>query len=281
MQRDMEVRVRDFKASEGPFDMIGDVHGCFAELRRLLNELGYVGEGAALRHPKGRIPVFVGDLADRGPEPMKVVRWVAALAERGRAIWVMGNHDEKGLLRKIVYDRRVQVNHGLDITLDDYAALPAAERRALRRQLRRLHAAGRIYPYVILDHGRLVVSHAGIREWMIGRWSKTIRAFCLYGDVDQEALRQGILIRRDWAQQYEGEPFVVYGHTVVEEPRRVRNTINIDTGCVFGGALTAYRYPEETTHSVPAAQAYAHREVSGSPAPVQAGSTSHTLERGR
>lgn len=253
------VRIRDYEHDEGPFDIVGDVHGCLDELLDLLERLGYDARGDELSHPEGRRLIFVGDLADRGPRPIEVVRRAIAWVEADRAVWVMGNHDEKGLLRKIVYNRDVEVSHGLEVTLAAYEALPRDERRELRERLRRLHEEGRIYPYVILDHGRLVVAHAGIREEMIGDWSERIRAFCLYGDVDREALAGGVLIRRDWAQHYHGEARVVYGHTVVDEPRRVGNTINIDTGCVFGGALTAYRYPEDTTVSVPARRAYANR----------------------
>ncbi len=60
----------------------------------------------------------------------------------------------------------------------------------------------------------------------------------------------------NWAAEYRGPAMVVYGHTPVPEPEWLNRTVNIDTGCVFGGKLTALRYPEQEFVSVPAARTY-------------------------
>ena len=104
--------------------------------------------------------------------------------------------------------------------------------------------------YLWLDGGELVVTHAGIKEAMIGRSSPAVREFCLYGDTTGEKDEFGLPVRRDWAAEYEGPAAIVYGHSPVLEPQWFRKTICIDTGCVFGGALTALRWPEKELVSV-------------------------------
>ena len=107
--------------------------------------------------------------------------------------------------------------------------------------------------HYVLDGGRLVVAHAGLQAEMHGRASAAVRAFALYGETTGETDEFGLPVRYPWAQDYRGQAAVVYGHTPVPEPDWVNNTICIDTGCVFGGRLTALRYPERELVSVPAA----------------------------
>jgi protein phosphatase len=247
--------------SAPPFDIIGDVHGCYAELAALFERLGYRWRAAEqdFAHPGGRLPVFVGDLADRGPASVPVLTLVERMAARGAALAVQGNHDNK-LLRWLL-GHKVQVRHGLATTVAELEARPQEERDALRPRLIALlqNAPG----YLILDEGRLVVTHAGIRDAMIGQWSRAIQAFCLYGDVAGTSPETHLPIRLDWAasrsdEQAAAGPLIVYGHNVVEEAREVRRTMNIDTGCVFAGRLTALRYPEMELVQVPAARDYYH-----------------------
>jgi len=73
-------------------------------------------------------------------------------------------------------------------------------------------------PYLVLDGQRLVVAHAGIKEWMVGQMSRRIRDFTLYGDVTGETDERGFPLRLDWAAEYRGPYAIVYGHTVVPEP---------------------------------------------------------------
>jgi protein phosphatase len=101
--------------------------------------------------------------------------------------------------------------------------------------------------HYVLDEGRLVVAHAGLKEPMQGRGSGAVREFCLYGETTGETTSFGLPVRYPWAQDYRGKAMVVYGHTPVPEPEWLNCTINIDTGCVFGGRLTALRLSGEGT----------------------------------
>jgi protein phosphatase len=247
----------DAEHDDGPFDIIGDVHGCYDELCDLLAELGYVNQGNTWGHPEQRTLVFVGDLADRGPNSLGVWQLVLGMAEAGRALIVPGNHDNKFM--RWLLGRPIRAGRGLTTTLSQFEALSAQEQTVLRERILALLRAAP--SYLLLDHGQLVVTHAGIRDDMIGRWDRQISAFCLYGDVagyDQE----GIPIRRHWALERRvtpHSPLIVYGHVVVDSPAFQNETVDIDTGCCFGGSLTALRYPERTFVNVTARQVYADR----------------------
>ncbi len=236
------------KDEHGPFDIIGDVHGCFDELERLLAELGYEQTDGLYAHPEGRKAVFVGDLVDRGPRIVDSVRLVKAMVDAGSALCIPGNHDMK-LVRKL-RGRDVQITHGLDRSLAELDKLSEAERDEIREFLYKLVS------HYVFDDGRLVVAHAGMREEMQGRGSGKVRDFALYGETTGETDEFGLPVRWNWAAEYRGQAMVVYGHTPVPEPEWLNRTINIDTGCVFGGRLTALRYPEKELVSVPAAATY-------------------------
>jgi polynucleotide kinase-phosphatase len=252
----------DRTADTGPFDIIGDVHGCADELEQLLAELGYGKvavtdpgpgwSGTGYVHPAGRKAVFVGDLVDRGPRVLDAVRIARNMVAAGSALCVPGNHDMK-LLKKL-NGRDVQVTHGLAETLAEFDALPADVRPAFTKSLAAF-LDGLVSHYV-LDGGRLVVAHAGLRQEMQGRGSGRVRDFCLYGETTDETDEFGLPVRHNWATEYRGPAAVVYGHTPVPEPEWLNNTVNIDTGCVFGGRLTALRWPEREFVSVPAARTY-------------------------
>jgi protein phosphatase len=239
----------DRSDEHGPFDIIGDVHGCHAELADLLDSLGYqpAADGAR-RHPAGRTAVFLGDLVDRGPDTPGVLRTVMEMVEAGTALCVPGNHESK--LLRALRGRDVRVSHGLAESLAQLAAEPADFRTLVTAFL-----DGLISHYV-LDGGKLVVAHAGLRAEMHGRASAAVRAFALYGETTGETDEFGLPVRYPWAQDYRGKAAVVYGHTPVPTASWVNNTICIDTGCVFGGRLTALRYPERGLVSVPARRAY-------------------------
>lgn len=237
----------------GPFDIIGDVHGCATELRTLLTELGWrleldgdVAVGAT--HPQGRQAVFVGDLVDRGPDTPGVLRLVMGMVAAGSALCVSGNHEAK--LVRALKGSRVTVSHGLADSLAQLAEQPDEFRARVLPFL-----TGLISHYV-LDEGRLVVAHAGLKEAYHGRSSGRVRAFALYGDTTGETDEFGLPVRYPWAQEYRGAAMVVYGHTPVPTVEWVNNTICLDTGVVFGGSLTALRYPEREIVSVPAEQQY-------------------------
>jgi protein phosphatase len=243
----------DLRHESGPFDVIGDVHGCRAELEALLAELGYaIGrdhEGRATgAHHDGRRAIFVGDLVDRGPDTPGVLRLVMGMVAAGDAFCVPGNHENK--LLRALRGRNVQVTHGL---VESLAQL-AAETDQFRADAERFMDG--LVSHYVLDGGRLVVSHAGLTERYQGRASRRVREFCLYGQTTGETDEYGLPVRYPWAQEYRGEAMVLYGHTPIPAPEWVNNTLCLDTGCVFGGRLTALRYPERELVSVPAAKVY-------------------------
>jgi protein phosphatase len=252
----MSEAAPDRRNEAGPFDIIGDVHGCRDELLELLSKLGYrvrskgghAGDIAAVA-PAGRRLVFLGDYIDRGPYPADVLRLVMSLAKSGQALAIPGNHD--GRLVRWLDGRNVQLTHGLAETVHQLQIEPEAFRRGVRSFLDDLPI------HLWLDGGRLAVAHAGIREHMLGRISASARAFCLYGDTTGETDELGFPVRRNWAAKYRGETTIVYGHTPLLEAEWLNNTICIDTGCCFGGKLTALRWPEREIVSVPTARAYA------------------------
>ncbi|HEV3048679.1 MAG TPA: polynucleotide kinase-phosphatase, partial [Longimicrobium sp.] len=240
----------DRRHEHGPFDVIGDVHGCGDELDALLHALGYAaGEDGVRRHPQGRKAVFVGDLVDRGPRIVPVLRTVMAMVEAGSALAVPGNHDIK--LVKALRGKNVQVTHGLDRSLAELEA-EAPELRA-----RVAEFLDKLVSHYVLDGGALVVAHAGLKEELQGRGSGAVREFALYGETTGETDEFGLPVRYNWAAEYRGQAAVVYGHTPIPEPEWLNRTINIDTGCVFGGRLTALRWPERELVSVPARATYA------------------------
>lgn len=249
------------KSEHGPFDIIGDVHGCFDELAALLNQLGYNIVPAlpnpqppiptpwfVVHHPGGRKAIFLGDVVDRGPDIPGVLRLVMSMVASGTALCVPGNHDIK-LLRKLK-GRNVQITHGLAESLAQLEPEPAEFREQVVTFLDSLVS------HYVLDDGKLIVAHAGMQEALQGRVSGRVRAFALFGETTGETDEFGLPVRYNWAAEYRGNAMVVYGHTPTLDPEWLNRTINIDTGCVFGGRLTALRYPEKELVSVSAAREY-------------------------
>jgi len=238
------------KQDRGPFDIIGDVHGCCDELEDLLEKLGYVRDDAGTwSHPAGRKAIFVGDLVDRGPRIVDTLKTVMAMSRAGSALCVPGNHDIK--LKRKLDGRDVTVSHGLDRTLAELDLESPEFRTEVQKFL-----DGLVSHYVF-DDGHLVVAHAGMKQEMQGRGSAKVRDFALFGETTGETDEFGLPVRYNWASEYRGRASVVYGHTPVPEPEWLNRTINIDTGCVFGGRLTALRWPEKELVSVAALETYA------------------------
>jgi protein phosphatase len=242
----------NLKHEHGPFDIIGDVHGCYEELSTLLGQLGYKiedgSDGPKASPPDGRKAVFVGDLVDRGPKIPDVLRLVMKMVDDGTALCVPGNHDMK-LMRKLK-GRDVQMTHGLADSVQQLDQESPEFKQAVIKFLDDLVS------HYVFDDGKLVVAHAGMKEEMQGRGSGKVRDFALYGETTGETDDYGLPVRYNWAAEYRGTAMVVYGHTPIAEPEWLNRTINIDTGCVFGGKLTALRYPERELVSVPALHTY-------------------------
>ncbi len=239
---ELEKRRNDLRHLTGPFDVVGDIHGCRSELETLLTRLGYSlardaeGRPVDAVHPAGRTAVFVGDLVDRGPDTPGVLRLVMGMVAAGHAICVSGNHENK--LGRAMDGRKVTVAYGLRESLEQLAGESEEFRAEVRAFMRGLVS------HYLLDGGALVVCHAGLPERYHGRDSGRVRSHALYGESTGETDEYGLPVRYPWAEDYRGRALVVYGHTPVPAASFVNNTVCLDTGCVFGGSLTALRYPE-------------------------------------
>ena len=240
------------KHEHGPFDIIGDVHGCYDELIALLGKLGYAAaDGAAWQHPEGRKLIFVGDLVDRGPKTPECLRLVMECAKAETAICAPGNHDVKFM--RAMWGKNVKQTHGLAESIEQIRIYEEGYRGFGRVAADFIDS---LVSHYVLDDGKLVVAHAGMKQAYQGRGSGKVREFALYGETTGETDEFGLPVRHNWAAEYRGNAKVVYGHTPVPEAEWLNRTINIDTGCVFGRKLTALRYPELETVSVPAAKTY-------------------------
>ncbi len=222
----------NLKQKQGPFDIIGDIHGCFDELRQLLEILGYT-----LTHPQGRQVIFLGDLVDRGPKTPEVLRLVMDMVSAGSALCVLGNHDVK--LKRKLQGKNVKLTHGLSASIQQLEHYPPEFHQEI------IDFLDNLVSHYVLDNGKLVVAHAGLSEHLQGEVSGKARHFALYGQTTGEIDAEGFPVRYPWANDYQGKAMVVYGHTRIKEPQWLNNTLCIDTGCVYGGKLTALRYPEK------------------------------------
>lgn len=246
----------DKRGEHGPFDIIGDIHGCASELETLLEKLGYdlgaTGKPGlrayAVTPPEGRRAIFVGDLVDRGPRSPDVLRLVKSMVEASTAFCVIGNHENK-LIRKL-NGRNVKLTHGLAETMEQFEVQPEGFAEEMR-----IWMDGLISHYVF-ESGDLCIAHAGLTEDMQNRASGKARSFAMYGDTTGETDEFGLPVRADWAADYRGRAKVVYGHTPTPDAEWINGTICIDTGCVFGGKLTALRWPELELVDVPAEEVW-------------------------
>lgn len=255
--------ITDHRDLHGPFDIVGDVHGCLDELLELLDELGYDVQSRAdgaweLDAPPAtgvesarRRLVFVGDLIDRGPSPVACLRLAMDAVDAGVALMVPGNHEAK--LRRALGGSKVKMSHGFESTWREIQAASPGFRARTERFLSELP------PHLVLDDGRLVIAHAGLEEALHNRVGGRSISFALFGKTTGKTDTLGFPIRLDWAKDYRGEATVVYGHTPSMRAKWVNNTICIDTGCVFGNRLTSLRYPERELVQVEAHETYVDR----------------------
>ena len=244
-----EKRWNDLRHLTGPFDIVGDIHGCRSELETLLVRLGYTlardDQGRPGRRRSPRRTAASSATSSTGPD-IGVLRLVMGMVAAGHAICVPGNHENK--LGRAMGGRQVTVSHGLKESLEQLADESEEFRVEVRAFMRDLVS------HYLLDGGNLVVCHAGLPEKYHGRNSGRVRSHALYGDTTGETDEYGLPVRYPWAEEYRGKALVVYGHTPVPMASFLNNTICLDTGCVFGGSLTALRYPERELVAVPAEQ---------------------------
>jgi len=265
------------------FDVIGDVHGCSAELKNLLVELGYSlrfdSDGAissVIPPTEGRMLAFVGDLVDRGPDSLTTVRSVMRLVGAGQAVCALGNHDSKAArAMRPVSGLNVKRTSGLDVTmaqLEREVGFGSDEWNRIRDFLLRLP------PYAILKvagEPDLILSHAGLAPGQVGQEPKKVRDRCMYGDVRGLDPSTGYPHRsHEWTRAWDraGEAHAVFGHTPQEDgtPLLSSNSANVDTACVFGGNLTAMQWPGRAVVQVPALATYALRTTPAQSPPAQA-----------
>ncbi|MEQ6388294.1 bis(5'-nucleosyl)-tetraphosphatase PrpE [Bacillaceae bacterium S4-13-58] len=231
-------------------DIIGDVHGCYDELMDLFKKLGYSFEDHLPKHAS-RVPVFLGDLTDRGPKSIEVMRLVYKLViEENRGKYIPGNHCNK--LYRFFLGNPVKQQHGLETTVAEWEELSPRDQKEVKEEFITLYETAPLY--LQLPEVNAVVAHAGIKRDMIGKKGKRVETFVFYGDITGKTLPNGMPERLDWAEEDTGGDWIIYGHTPVREPRVIGKTMNIDTGCVFGGKLTAFQLPEENIVSVPSYQ---------------------------
>jgi len=234
----------------GPFDIIGDVHGCIDELTALLLKLGYTveshGREFGVTPPEGRRVIFLGDLVNRGPDVPGVLRLVMGMAASGAAFCVPGNHDV--MLMQALRGEETEMPDAVETSLRQLDAGPHAFKQTV------VDFVSGLPPHRILVHDHLVVAHAGLLQQYQGSDSEAARRFASFGSQTEDAA--GKTVRYDWARDYRGARTVVYGHTPQTSLIWINDTICVDTGCVYGGALTALRYPERELVSVKAAHVY-------------------------
>jgi protein phosphatase len=238
--------------NDGPFDIIGDVHGCAQELHDLLEKLGWTipsDPKQPMSHPHHRTLVFVGDLVDRGPDVPGVLRLVMRAVREGKALAVPGNHDWK--LARTLGGLNLSSESGMVTSITQLLKESESFVSDVRRFIESLPS------HLVLAHGQLVVAHAGLNERYHGRTCSAVYGICLHGETTGERDENGQVQRLDWAARYKGQADVIYGHTPNSSPQWRNKTINIDTGCVFGGQLSAVQWPERTIVSVPARHLYA------------------------
>lgn len=244
----------DRRSEKPPFDIIGDIHGCYDELVELLAALGYASNTEGVwAHSEGRRALFVGDLVDRGEKTVQVARLVMDMTAAGNALCVPGNHDVK--LMELLQTGKGNLNHGRALSMEQIESLPEREREVFKSRF--IAFVDSLVSHLWLDGGQLCIAHAGMTEAYMGRASGRVRSFALYGQTTGEVDEYGLPVRYPWAMEYRGTTTVAYGHTPMLEAEWLNNTINLDTGCVFGGKLSALRYPEREIVQVSAKRVYA------------------------
>lgn len=263
MRHKPRTRAKIMNGDQG-VDIVGDVHACYGEFLELLQRLGYERcHDGTYRHPAGRKLLSLGDITSRGPDSIRMLQFFVRHVAAGLAEMVDSNHGWK--IARWLDGRPVMLGHGDEKVAVEFQKFEQENgtRRAnqLKDQSRRLLFTS---PSHMMIHYRdqlaAVAVHAGIRDDYIGKETPSIQSFCRYGDVAGTAA-DGRPIRRDWAaERNRTEPLIVWGHDPRPQPERKNGTLNIDQGCVFGGLLTAYRFPEDEIVSVPARENYSGLE---------------------
>jgi len=258
-----QTRSKILNADQG-VDFVGDVHGCHDEFLELLGLLGYErGRDGTYRHPGGRKLLSLGDITSRGPASIAMLQFFIRHINAGLAEMVDSNHGWK--IARWLDGRPVTLAHGDEKVDEEFRQFQMEfgpkKTSLLKEQSRRLLFSSPSHMMIRQKDKLVAVAvHAGIRDDYIGMESPAVHTFCRYGDVAGIG-PDGRPIRKDWAQERKtNQPLIVWGHDPRPKPERLNGTLNIDQGCVFGGMLTAYRFPEDELLSVPAKKNYSGLE---------------------
>lgn len=242
-------------------DIIGDIHGCYDEMIHILEKLGYEKNAEHYYvHPKGRRFLSLGDIMSRGPKSLQTMEFFLRHVNEGLAYMIDSNHGWK--IARWLDGRKVTLSHGDECVEEEIRQFEEKFGKENVEQLKQklkkfLHKAPS--HYVLTKNGipTLVCTHAGIKDEFIGKQSYDISDFCRYGD--NEGLDEtGRPIRKDWTIHHKTSTLIVWGHDPKPKPLIINNTINIDQGAVFGGELTAFRYPEKEFVSIQAEKDYSN-----------------------
>ncbi|MGG3626128.1 metallophosphoesterase [Bacillus gobiensis] len=240
-------------------DIIGDIHGCYEEMILLLEKLGYEKNQEELYvHPEGRKFISIGDVMSRGPESLKTMLFFLRHVNEGLAYMIDSNHGWK--IARWLDGRKVTLNHGdekVEQELQLFEEEQGAEQTEKTKEAIKEFLKNAPSHYVFANNGiqTLVCAHAGIKDEFIGKQSRDISDFCRYGDTDGFDSK-GKPIRKDWFIHHKTSPLIIWGHDPKPRPTMINRTMNIDQGVVFGGMLTAFRYPEAEIASVKAKKDY-------------------------
>lgn len=246
---------------ETGIDFIGDIHGCFDEFIEMISKLGYQkNDKGYYTHPEGRKILSLGDVLSRGPKSIETLQFFQQHVAAGLAYMIDSNHGWK--IARWLDGKNVKMAHGdenVAAEFEEYERKNGSEAaEKLKGLLKELLLEAKSH-YIVRKNGvnAVVAAHAGIKDYYIGKQSARISDFCRYGD--SEGLDEhGKPIRKDWSISHKSSELILWGHDPKPQPLLVNNTLNIDQGVVFGGSLTAYRYPEQQFVSVKAKQDYAN-----------------------
>lgn len=244
------------------FDILGDIHGCYDEMLELITQLGYVKQGDVYIHPEGRRLLSAGDVMSRGPKSIATMLFWLRQIEAGLSYMTDSNHGWK--IARWLRGQSVSLNHGDEYVAEEFEQYEKHHGKeateALKARFAKMLLAAPSH-YILTKNNvrKVVITHAGIKDHYIGKQSKRILDFCRYGDI-QRIDEQGKPIRADWFVEHKTSELIVWGHDPKIKPFKANRTLNIDQGVVFGGQLTAFRYPEQTLVAVTAHKNYVGNE---------------------
>ncbi len=230
------------------YAVIGDVHGCYYELKELINKIWK-------KYGKDTLIISVGDNIDRGDYNIKTLELCIELFNEGKFLEVQSNHMDKFV--RWLKGNNVKISHGMQKTVNEFLELPKVIQQQYTKKIIDYYSKAPLY--IVINDKETVIAHAGIKDEMIGKVGKKVKSFVLYGQTTGRYTPEGFPEREDWTKDRKPKPDspkIVYGHVVFEEPYINNKCYGIDTGCVFGNKLTAYIPALETFEYVNARKTY-------------------------